>query len=188
MTSMDLLRSPGFTLLNDENYGLWVVRMEADLVTRGLWDQVVWEEEETVAEEKRDEEYKKWWGERKKKAEARAALIQRVEDSQLTHMRDWDPAVIWTNLARVHRTHGFATRLALRRRLMTSVKSESESMVAWIGKVKGLAYKLEDIGVAVSSDEKILALTIGLDKSYDTFIISLDSMPTDQLTLDYVID
>jgi hypothetical protein len=33
---------------------------------------------------------------------------------------------------------------------------------------------LEDIGVTVDDEDRILALTTGLDKSYDSFVISLD--------------
>ena len=38
----------------------------------------------------------------KKMAEARAEIILRVEDSQLSHMWSWDPIEIWIALARVH--------------------------------------------------------------------------------------
>jgi hypothetical protein len=84
----DDTKTPNFTRLNDENYSLWVVRMEADLISRGLWNQVVCE---AVTKEMKLEEVMatedEWKRKRKKTAEARAAIIQRVEDSQLTHMR-----------------------------------------------------------------------------------------------------
>jgi hypothetical protein len=35
--------------------------------------------------------------------------------------------------------------------------------------------------------DMILALTIGLDVSYDLFIISLNSIPAEQLTLEYIV-
>ena len=70
---------------------------------------------------------------------------------------------------------------------MTSVKGAEESMSAWVGRVKSMSFRLEDIGVGVSDEDTILVLTMGLDKSYDSFIISLDTTSPDQLTLDYVV-
>jgi hypothetical protein len=46
---------------------------------------------------------------------------------------------------------------------------------------------LEDIRVDVSDEDTILALTMGLDKSYDSFIISLNTTSPDQLTLNFVV-
>jgi hypothetical protein len=37
--------------------------------------------------------------------------------------------------------------------------------------------ELEDVGVDVSEEDTILSLTMGLDKSYDSFIISLNTTP-----------
>lgn len=50
-----------------------------------------------------------------------------------------------------------------------------------------MSYKLEDIGVDISDEDMILALTMGLDNMYNSFIISLDSTPSDQLDVDHVI-
>jgi hypothetical protein len=69
-----------------------------------------------------------------------------------------------------------ATWLALRRRFLTSVKGAEESMLAWVGQVKSMSFHLENVGVDVSDEDTILALTMGLNKSYDSFIISLDTM------------
>ena len=117
-------------------------------------------------------------------AEAWAALIQRVEDSQLMHMCSRNPVVIWEDLACIHCSRGLAMCLALRRKFLMSVKGERESMVAWIGQVKGLVYKLE----VVSLEDMILALTMGLNNLYDSFIIFLDSTPINKLTLKHVMD
>ncbi|KAF9552652.1 hypothetical protein CPC08DRAFT_615802, partial [Agrocybe pediades] len=60
-------------------------------------------------------------------------------------------------------------------------------MQAWIGQVQGLAFRLEQAGIAVTDQDKILALTMGLPPSYDAVIINFDSTPSDQLTLNHVI-
>ena len=48
--------------------------------------------------------------------------------------------------------------------------SRSEAMATWI----------EDIGVVVSADNTILALTMDLDALYDSLVISLDWAPYTQ--------
>ena len=50
-----------------------------------------------------------------------------------------------------------------------------------------MLFHLEDIRVDISNKDSILALTMGLDKSYDSFIIFLNITPPYQLTLNYVI-
>ncbi|KAJ6605865.1 hypothetical protein B0H10DRAFT_1657796, partial [Mycena sp. CBHHK59/15] len=68
-----------------------------------------------------------------KMAEARAEMILRVDDGQLSHMRSRDPMEIWNDLRDVHRARGFATSLALRRKFLTVKKKEDQSMQSWIG-------------------------------------------------------
>ena len=41
--------------------------------------------------------------------------------------------------------------------------------------------------MAVTDEDQILALTMGLDVSYEPFVISLDSTQLELLTLDYII-
>lgn len=165
--------------------------MEAELIRKGLWDMVF---AEVDVDGKTDDEVKaelqKLLVKRsvKKMAEARAEIILRVERDQLAHMRDRDPKVIWETLAQVHRARGLGTRMALRRKLLTATKGTAEAMSAWISRVKGMALDLEDIGVTVDDEDRILALTTGLDKSYDSFVISLDSTVTADLTFDHVVN
>jgi hypothetical protein len=44
-----------------------------------------------------------------------------------------------------------------------------------------------EISVAVTDEDQILALTMGLDVSYESFVISLNGTQPELLTLDYVI-
>ena len=60
-------------------------------------------------------------------------------------------------------------------------------MNAWISDVKNAAFRLESSGVAVIDEDVILALTAGLPESFSTFIVALNNLPTDQLTLPNVI-
>lgn len=179
-----------FPLLNDTNYTEWSMRMEAELVRKGLWDMVFCE---VVDDGKTPDEVVNEVGRlkarrsTKKMAEARAELILRADRAQLVHMRDRDPLVVWEHLAKVHRARGLATRLALRRKFLTAVKAELESMQAFIGRVQAIAFELENIDVEVSDEDRILALTMGLNDSYDSFVISLDGTSAEELNVEYVI-
>lgn len=122
-----------------------------------------------------------------KMAEARAAMIRRVSNEQLIHLVDRDPMVCWDTLHQVHQAHGFAMRMALRRQFYRAVKSPSESMQLWISRIKALAAKLRHANVKVDDEDVILALTMGLDSSFDPLIISLDTTPPTSLTMEFVI-
>ena len=115
--------------LNDSNYAKWAVRMEAILIKKGLWSVVkipkidaAGETASTITAEKTKKIAER---DSAKMQEARAELILRVDDGQLSHMRSEDPMEIWATLERVHRAAGFATSLAgnssLRRRARDSL-------------------------------------------------------------------
>ncbi|GJE90164.1 hypothetical protein PsYK624_062900 [Phanerochaete sordida] len=185
-----------FPLLNETNYPEWIIRLEAYLIRRGLWFGVVVIATETAPESVVSDPValagwvEKQWLKRtaEKMAEARAEIILKVDDSQLPHMTSRDPKVILEDLARVHMARGFATRLSLRRQFSRLVKGGGETMSGWIGRVKKFAFRLQSIGVTVSEEDKIIALTNGLPESYDPLVTALDATPADELTLTYVID
>ena len=178
-------KTPAFVLLNDTNFGQWSIRMEAHLIWKELWNIVICE---TDTEGKTDAEIAAIWEDWRKKrskkkiAEAYAEIVLRVEDSQLAHMRSHDPEIVWDTLAQVHCARGLATQLVLWRQFLTSVKGADEIMSAWVCRVKLMSHRLEDIGVDISDEDTILALTMGLNKLYNSFIISLDTTPPEQLT------
>ena len=157
-----------FPPLNNDNYTEWSIRMEAELICKGLWDNIQCEVsvDGKMAEEA-EEIVTKWHGKctQKKMAETCAEIILRVEDSQLTHICTRDPESLWGNLHQVHCACGLAMQLALWRKFLTSVKG-MEVMSAWIGWVKAMAFWLTKIGVAVTDEDQILALTMGLDALY----------------------
>lgn len=186
------LRTINFEPLDETNYHYWVMRMEAELIRRDLWSAVVVDEElDGKSEAEVAAAVAAWKAKRtsKKMAEARAEIVARVSDTQLDHfLLLRDPKEIWETLAGIHVARGLATRLALRRKFLRLVKDEKENMSAWIGQVKRMGFQLATIGVEVSDEDRILALTNGLDDSYESFVISLDSTLPQDLTLTYVVD
>ncbi|KAF9791285.1 hypothetical protein BJ322DRAFT_999594 [Thelephora terrestris] len=95
MNEMDSMK---FTRLNDSNYVSWSLRMEAELVRKDLWGWVSGEQgmPEAIQEAPAAEDGTPAW------AEARAEIILRVEDSQLSHVTSTNPAEIWDQLKLVH--------------------------------------------------------------------------------------
>jgi hypothetical protein len=89
-------------------------------------------------------------------------------------------------LLQVHHAQGLVTWLALWRKFLTSVKGV-DAMSAWIGWVRVMAFRLKEISVAVTDEDQILVLTMGLDELYKSFVISLDGTQPELLMLDYVI-
>jgi hypothetical protein len=123
-----------------------------------------------------------------KMAQAQVEIILRVEDGQLAHLCDRDPSVIWDTLQSVHQAHGFATSLALRCWFLTAKKREDESMQSWIGSICQQAFILmQEAGVATTSQDMILVVTMGLPPTYDTIIINFNSTSPDQLTFENVV-
>jgi len=54
--------------------------------------------------------------------------------------------------------------------------------------MKGMALDLENIGIKVDKEDRILALMAGLDESYDAFIMSLDTTNSTSFDFDHVVD
>jgi len=190
MTDDDRDSRTRFPLLSDANYTEWAMRMEAELIEKGLWEQVHVEVDtdgKTVQEIESERAKAVAKRTAKKMSEARARMITRVETSQLVHMRERDPMVIWAKIAVTHRARGLATRLAKRRRFLTAAKVNDESITAWTSRVKGMAFDLEDIGGTVTDEDLIVVLTMGLGTEYDHFVASIDATPTQELTVDYVV-
>jgi len=172
-----------FRKLDGTNYAEWSMLMEAWLIKKGLWDVV----DGTETKPPGSPATKAVRAFTKRQAEARSEIVLHVEVSQLVYVRDRDPKTIWDSLTTIYWARGFATRRALRRRMLGLRKGEEQSMPAWIAEVRTHAFKLEEIGVEVSEDDVILVLTGGLPDEYGGFITTLDSTPPDAFTLEYVI-
>ena len=172
-----------FDKLTDGNFHEWKIYMQALLTRKDLLDYV----DGTQRHPGGTESSKKVRDFYRKQSEARAEIILRVTPSQLAHCRDPDPMTIWNNLITIHSSRGRSTVIALRRRFHRLCLEISKTMPAYIARVRHLAFLLEEADVTVTDDDIILAITSGLPRSYDSFLISLDATPDDDYTLAYVI-
>ncbi|KAF5323092.1 hypothetical protein D9611_009316 [Ephemerocybe angulata] len=193
-------RAITFPPLNDDNYHYWTLRMEAELVRRGLYGHVIrgWLDDGVEWMEAMKEEDPQGWSARlvqwerkrmaKKRLDARAEIIARLSDSQLDHVLMLkDPVDIWEALQKVHVSRGLASRLSLRREFLKLAKKDDEAMSGFIGRVRKLAYQLKAIGVDVTDEDMILAATVGLGESWNGLVMTLDSTPAGELTFEYVV-
>ena len=177
------LKPLSFEKLGEENYSVWKVYMEALLVQKQLMEVVDGSKvmlpgslnSKAVLAFKRSQ------------SEARAEIILCLEPSQLPHAWNSDPKVIWDELDAVHRSRGFATRLALRRKFLFLTKKLDQSMQSWIANVRDAAHRLQDADAEASDEDIILVLTQGLPPEFDNFVVSLDATAASLHTLDYVI-
>jgi len=91
-----------FTCLDDTNYSEWALCIEAELVCKGLWTNVIEilvdTEGKTDANIKKKYETKLGKQSATKTAEAQTEMILRVDDSQLSHIWSRNPLEIWMDL------------------------------------------------------------------------------------------
>ena len=172
-----------FEKLGEDNYSVWKVYMEALLVRKQLM-QVV---DGLKVLPQGSPGSKAVLAFRRTQSEACAEIVLCLEPSQLPHARSPDLKVIWDELDAVHRSRGFATRLALRRKFLFLTKKIDQSMLSWIGEVRNAAHHLQDADAEASEEDIILVLTQGLPSAFDNFVVMLDATVVDDLTVDYVI-
>lgn len=173
-----------FDRLGDNNYPTWSIYMLAQLKKRNLWEIV----SGRVTRPLGSENNAKVRAFVRREEEACAEIVLCVEPSQLPHCRTDNPVEMWHNLAAVHRAHGLASRIALRRRFVFMIKPSTTSMQAWISDVRALAQELVAIGSTVNDEDIILVLTQSLPAAYDAAVTALDATDPDLLTVAYVIE
>ena len=94
--------------LNNENYKIWKILMEAMLVHKQLRDITLG----VIDHPTRGQSAIRAWDQ--KNQEAHAELQLAVEPDQLAHMTAELALQIWAELERVHRSTGFTTRIGLK--------------------------------------------------------------------------
>lgn len=169
--------------LNNENYEVWRVLMEA-IFTRKQVHDVATGITPRPTTGPNSVTTKAW---ERKSQEAKAEMILSVEIDQLAHMRGATAIDVWNELETVHRARGLATKMALRRRFITARMRSDQKMSSWIGDVRTIAFQLEQAGVTLTDEDIILVLTAGLPSSYNQLIVSLDGLSPADLTLENVM-
>ncbi len=118
------------------------MHMEADLVRPRLWDNIMEVYVDGTVQDLSlwEEEYEKKKVKRlvQKMNEARGEMIMQVKDGQLSHMWSHNPMEIWEMLAKVHKVHGFAMQLIMKRKFLMLKKKPPQSMQQSLTKTRSL--------------------------------------------------
>lgn len=176
---------PTITKLNDENYTKWVIAIEALLTHKGLWD-ITCEPPSTSHPLGSDnaKAVKNW---HEKNRLARAELILGIEPAQYGHTSSTYANDVWEELRCIHQARSFSTRMALLRNFWCMSKQPDQPMTSWITDVRRTARTLHEINAPIANEHTILVLMNSLPDSYSQVIVSLDTTPADNLSLEYVI-
>jgi len=174
---------PYIRLDNSGNYSNWKVYMKAELISKDLWDYVNGSTSRPTGSDN-SKAVKSFVN---KSRLACAAIIKHLDPSQYPHCESENPVEIWNNLESIHMARGFGSRQAMMRRFINLRWTDETSMEQWIAEVRHLASQLKQLKADVTDQWIILVLTNGLPSRFDSFVESLDSVPPDMLTLDYVV-
>jgi hypothetical protein len=174
---------PYIRLDNSGNYSNWKVYMKAELISKDLWDYV----DGSISRPTGTDNSKAVKSFVSKSRMACAVIIKHLDPSQYPHCESENPIEIWNNLESIHIARGFGTRQAMMRRFINLRWTDDTSMEQWIAEVRHQASQLKQLKADVTDQWIILVLTNGLPSRFDSFVESLDSVPPDVLTLDYVV-
>ena len=165
--------------LKDNNYEEWLPGVKAMLTLRGYMGLVKGTKKES------DFGSAEKFIDAKERAVALITLI--LDPSQYPLLGDSeDPKVVMDSIQKVNRACDFGSRFKMRRLWLSMQKREDQSMISWITSVEAYARRFRAIDANIENEEIIVVMVTGLPDSFESFIVSLDSIPTLQLTLEYV--
>ncbi len=108
-------------------------------------------------------------------------------DSQLHHIkRCKGPAEAWKTLCNIHETRSLLNILFTRRKFFTCKMQEGEDLLDHINKVKALADQLACLEVPVRDEDVVMTLLESLPPSYEYLITALETLPMQDLTMEFV--
>ncbi|KAF9032491.1 hypothetical protein BDZ89DRAFT_882396, partial [Hymenopellis radicata] len=115
--------------LNNSNYEIWRILIGAIFTRKNVHDVAVGTTPRPLTGP--NSATTRAWV--RKNEEAKAEMILAVEVDQLPHMTGADAFDVWTELERVHRSRGFATKMTKRRKFLTMKMDSEQKMSDWIG-------------------------------------------------------
>lgn len=176
MSSVDKNQIPK---LKEGNYEEWSLLLKALLVGKELWEVV-----DPEAVEVSPKAGKGVKARLRKDQQAMAAIVLSVDATQLPFITDKTTARdSWITLRNVHRSYSVNSILSLRRRFFRMRKSESESTLDFVSRVRKAALELSHTPCPTSEIDQILVITDGLPSEYAPVVTTLDNMPFENLKL-----
>lgn len=191
MEKEDFVRVP---LFDGSNYPAWKYRMQVVLEEHDLIDCIEREmaemDELEVKPEDNDaaQRAKAKEAEKRKKQERRckSLLISRIHDSQLEYVQDHQtPKAIWLALQRVFERKSVASRLHLKRKMLT-LRHEGGSLSEHFLIFDKIVREYKSTGAQLDDLDVVCHLLLTLGSSFATVVTALETMPEDTLTLEFV--
>ncbi|PPQ79181.1 hypothetical protein CVT26_000454 [Gymnopilus dilepis] len=191
-----------FNKLNESNYDDWKLQMEALLESKELFG-VIDGSEPMPTTGPNSAKFKAFL---KKQRLARSQIILGLEPSQLPHVRSQDdPAVIWNNLADIHRARGLGVLLTMRMDFLKMTMPSDSTIASYVAAIRHAGYRLDECYRAeqqsslststtvitsptvVSDLDYISVLLNGLPSIYQPVIVNITGTPIADLTFETVV-
>ena len=170
----DCLRSKS-TKLNGNNYNIWVVATQGELMSANAW-RITNGSFEQPADPK---EHASWI---QKREEAAGIILKSLEPSQYVHVENRmdDPVSMWKNLKSAHQSQVANSWFFAIQKLLSSQKEDTETLTEYATRINSTSSELKalipsKLTVTDIIDEiSIHAAVTGLDESeYGSFASSL---------------
>ncbi|CAI5791150.1 Retrovirus-related Pol polyprotein from transposon TNT 1-94 [Podarcis lilfordi] len=146
---------------------------QADLVPAGAGANAV-EIERAVCASRRDQK-------------AMSHVVMAMESSQLPHIDGLRTChQIWSALARIHQRTAAGAKIYVIRTLFEKRLSPGESVCDHIVQMLTVFSKLRQLNVPFPDELKAYALLSSLDRCYENLDLTMEMMPLNDLTLEYI--
>lgn len=175
--------SVGFSKLNETNYSSWIEYLHAYLIEHDMLDIALGDEPKPEGGD--DSKKVKDWLRKQKKV--KAAIMLRVEESQLVHFKGVDdPVKILASIKAAHTATGLATILTLRNTLHRMSRPPDMPMRMYVNRVKDIVGSLNSQGSNVDTIDHVLAL-LQQPKEYAPLVMVIEGLfQTDEFTVNKV--
>lgn len=181
-------------LFDGTNYSAWKFRMEILLEEHELQEciQTLASEVESLQDVVGDSQDVKKHKEveREKRAKldrkCKSLLVSRIHDSQLEYIQDKQyPKDIWDALRRVFERRSIASRMHLKRRMLT-LRFEHGRLQDHFLQFDKLVREYRSTGADLDELDVVCHLLLTLGSSYSAVVTALETMPEENLSLEFV--
>ncbi len=163
------------------NFHLWKLKMRMMFFKHGLWKFI--DGSATIP----NDEYQ-ITDHSEKATKAFALLCEHLMDAQLAHIQYCENVKsVWETLCGVHEAKTIGNKLFLRRKFFTIKMQKGEDLLMHINMVKALVNQLRSIEVKIKDEDVYMVLLMSLPPSFDNLVISLESMSTKDVDLQFIV-
>lgn len=181
-------------LFDGSNFGNWRFRIEVLMEDKDLLDHLEKDIDQDFAtdlpddsadEKKRKKKLRDDWMAKDRKC--KNLLVHRIAEDQLEYVKDKRTAKeAWEALKNAFERVGIAGKLFLRKQFQEMRLKEGGNVKAFLLQFDKVLREMKAAGVKTEEEDVVCQLLLALPKSYEALITALETIKTDELTLDYV--